>query len=182
MVIKTLIKNKVINVTRAKEKSNKNANNFIHILNLILNNKHKVNNNYFSDIISLNISAKKFKYELGNYELTGGNLALIQTSFGTNWQINIKDKILFLEDVGEKGYKVDRILYHLKSTLKLEDVKAIIFGEFIKSDEYINFAINDFANQNSEIPIYRTNKIGHGKNNFPIIYNKKGLIDIKLSP
>ena len=61
-------------------------------------------------------------------------------------------------------------------------VKAIVFGEFIKSDEYMNFAINDFANQNSEIPMYITNKIGHGKNNFPVVYNKKGLIDIKLSP
>ena len=46
----------------------------------------------------------------------------------------------------------------------------------------MNFAINDFANQNSEIPMYITNKIGHGKNNFPVVYNKKGLIDIKLSP
>ena len=89
---------------------------------------------------------------------------------------------MFLEDVGEEGYKVDRMLYHLKSTLELEDVKAIVFGEFIKSDEYMNFAINDFANQNSEIPMYITNKIGHGKNNFPVVYNKKGLIDIKLSP
>jgi muramoyltetrapeptide carboxypeptidase len=163
-------------------KNNKNANNFIHVLNLVLNNRRTVNDNYFSDIIPLNISAKKFKDKFDNYELTGGNLAIIQTSFGTNWQINIKDKILFLEDVGEEGYKVDRMLYHLKSTLELEDVKAIVFGEFIKSDEYMNFAINDFANQNSEIPMYITNKIGHGKNNFPVVYNKKGLIDIKLSP
>ena len=153
-------------------KNNKNINNFIQVLNLVLNDKYTINDNCFDGITPLNISAKKFKDKLNNYELTGGNLAIIQTSFGTNWEIDTRDKILFLEDVGEEGYKVDRMLYHLKSTLKLENVKAIIFGEFIKSDEYINFAINDFANQNSEIPIYRTNKIGHGKNNFPVVYNR----------
>ena len=153
-------------------KNNKNINNFIQVLNLVLNDKYTINDNYFDDITPLNISAKKFKDKLDNYELTGGNLAIIQTSFGTNWQINIKDKILFLEDVGEEGYKVDRMLYHLKSTLKLGDAKAIIFGEFIRSDEYVNFAVNDFANQNSEIPMYKTNKIGHGKNNFPLVYNR----------
>jgi muramoyltetrapeptide carboxypeptidase len=77
-----------------------------------------------------------------------------------------------LEDVGEDGYKIDRMLYHLKSALKLEDSKAIIFGEFSNSDKYADFAISNFANQNFKIPIYKTNKIGHGKNNFPIIYNK----------
>ena len=154
-------------------KDNKNANNFLSIFNLILNNNPIVNDSILSDITPLNILAKRFKEELSYHNLTGGNLALIQTSIGTNWQINIQDKILFLEDVGEDGYKIDRILYHLKSALKLEDVKAIIFGEFIKSDKYADFAINNFANQNPTIPIYKTNKIGHGKNNFPIIYNKK---------
>ena len=90
---------------------------------------------------------------------------------GTSWQIDIKNKVLFLEDIGEAGYKIDRMLNHISSVLNIRSAKAIIFGEFVNSDEFIDFTISNFVNLNSSIPIYKTGKLGHGKYNLPVIYN-----------
>ena len=112
--------------------------------------------------------------------ITGGNLALITSSIGTIWEINTNNKILFLEDVGERGYKVDRMLLQLQQAGKFSDVKAIVFGNFSSSDRYVNYAIRNFAENHSNIPCYKTNKIGHGYFNYPIIYNKETKIQFKV--
>ena len=63
-------------------------------------------------------------------QLIGGNLSLICSSLGTKYEINTKNKILFLEEVGEVPYKVDRMLTHLKQSGKLKDANGIILGDF----------------------------------------------------
>ena len=62
--------------------------------------------------------------------LTGGNLAIIAASLGTPYEIDTKDKILFLEDVDEKIGSLDRMLTHLKYSGKLDDCNGIILGNF----------------------------------------------------
>ena len=63
-------------------------------------------------------------------QLVGGNLSLICSSLGTKYEINTKNKILFLEEVEEVPYKVDRMLTHLKQSGKLKDANGIILGAF----------------------------------------------------
>ena len=63
-------------------------------------------------------------------KLIGGNLSLICSSLGTKYEINTKNKILFLDEVGEVPYKVDRMLTHLKQSGKLKDANGIILGDF----------------------------------------------------
>ena len=65
-----------------------------------------------------------------NGALTGGNLAIIVTTLGTKYEIDTKDKILFLEDVDEETGSLNRMLTHLKYAGKLDDCKAVIFGNF----------------------------------------------------
>ena len=62
--------------------------------------------------------------------LTGGNLAIIVTTLGTKYEIDTKDKILFLEDVDEETGSLNRMLTHLKYAGKLDDCKAVVFGNF----------------------------------------------------
>lgn len=107
--------------------------------------------------------------------LTGGNLAMVETSIGTDWEIKTKDKILFFEDDGEKGYKIDRILNHLKQAGLLNDVRAIVFGDFTDGDEFVELALQRFANEIA-VPVFKTDEFGHGIKNYPMIYNAKSTI------
>lgn len=61
--------------------------------------------------------------------LTGGNLTLISTTLGTPFEIDTKGKIVFIEDVDEQPYSVDRMLTHLKLAGKLDAAAGIVFGE-----------------------------------------------------
>ena len=63
--------------------------------------------------------------------LTGGNMAIIVTTLGTQYEIDTKDKILFLEDVDEEIGSLNRMLTHLKYAGKFSDCKAVVFGNFV---------------------------------------------------
>ena len=62
--------------------------------------------------------------------LCGGNLSLVQQSVGTPYAIDTKDRILFLEDVGEKPYRVDAMLTQLKNSGKLKECAGIVLGYY----------------------------------------------------
>ncbi len=119
----------------------------------------------------LNDEAKIYQ---GKGPLSGGNLSVIQCSLGTKFELKSKNKILMIEDVGERGYKVDKMLYHLQMTKALNGVKAIIFGDFVSGDEptgenYIDFALMRFA-LSSKIPVFKCMDFGHGKINRPLLF------------
>ena len=62
-------------------------------------------------------------------QLIGGNLSLISTLMGTEFEIDTKGKILFIEDVDEQPYNLDRMLTQLRLAGKFTDAAGIIFGE-----------------------------------------------------
>lgn len=73
------------------------------------------------------------KSEIGgilNGSLVGGNLCLICSTLGTPYEIDTKDKILFIEEVGEVPYKIDRMLTQLLLSKKLQQCSGIILGQF----------------------------------------------------
>lgn len=61
--------------------------------------------------------------------LIGGNLTLISTTMGTPYEIDTRGRILFLEDVGEQPYSIDRMLTQLRLAGKLDEAAGVIFGE-----------------------------------------------------
>ncbi len=63
-------------------------------------------------------------------ELLGGNLALLTHIIGTKSNINTKNKILFIEDIGEYKYNIDRMLIQLKRAGKLDELGGLIIGSF----------------------------------------------------
>lgn len=104
--------------------------------------------------------------------LVGGNLSLLQTSIGTLWQVDGRDKILFIEEVAERGYRIDRMLEHLQQAGIFHPIKAIILGDFTGGNEpngssLVNPVLERFANAQS-IPIVRIQGIGHGHVNHPL--------------
>ena len=64
--------------------------------------------------------------------LAGGNLSLLTHLTGTPSEINTKNKILFIEDMGEYIYNIDRMIYQLKRNGKLDCFSALIGGNLPK--------------------------------------------------
>lgn len=62
--------------------------------------------------------------------IIGGNLSLIVNSIGSPYEIDTKGKILFIEEIGESTYKIDRMLTQLILSNKLQDAEGIILGDF----------------------------------------------------
>ncbi|MDQ8039077.1 MAG: LD-carboxypeptidase [Rickettsiella sp.] len=117
--------------------------------------------------------------------ITGGTLTLIQTSLGTPWQIDAKNKILFFEEVNEPAYRIDRMLQHLQQSGLFQQVKAILFGDFTftaKSsshapDHLIQFILKRFAKA-QPFPVLNIPGIGHGKTNRSLPLGTKADIDL----
>ena len=61
-------------------------------------------------------------------ELVGGNLALIYALLGTKYSFDFKDKILFIEDIGEKFYALDRMIMSLELAGVFRKIKGLIVG------------------------------------------------------
>lgn len=104
-------------------------------------------------------------------ELTGGNLSLITFSLGTPFAIETKGKVLFLEEVNEEPYRIDRMLTHLKLAGKLHGVKGIVFGPMVACKPRArrrSFSVSDvlarFAGE-EDIPCFATFPSGHGREN-----------------
>lgn len=60
--------------------------------------------------------------------LCGGNLSLLAASLGTPWEIDTRGKLLFLEDIGEKTYRVDGMLTQLRNAGKFADCAGVLLG------------------------------------------------------
>lgn len=69
-----------------------------------------------------------------NGVIIGGNLALIVATMGTPYEIDTKDKILLLEEIGEEPYRVDRMLTQLALAGKFQDATGIILGDWNNCD------------------------------------------------
>lgn len=98
-------------------------------------------------------------------KLVGGNLSLIVSTISTPYEIDFKNNILFIEEVNESVYSVDRMLSQLISCGKLKNVCGIILGQFTncKTDKDsfdINYIIKDRL-ENLKIPIITGFPAGH---------------------
>jgi muramoyltetrapeptide carboxypeptidase len=62
--------------------------------------------------------------------LVGGNLAMIGSTLGSRYEIELDNAILFIEDVGETPQKIDRLLTQLRLAGKLAQLKGILIGDF----------------------------------------------------
>jgi muramoyltetrapeptide carboxypeptidase len=108
---------------------------------------------------------------------SGGCISVLQTSIGTPWQIDGRDKILFLEDVNEAPYRLDRLLVHLANAGILQQAKAFVFGDFGENNEVeartmeamLNEVINNyFPSRGIQLPAFRLRGFAHGFANKPL--------------
>lgn len=67
--------------------------------------------------------------------LTGGNLAILAHLTGSISEVDTTDKILFIEDIGEHLYNVDRLMLNLKRAGKLDNIAALLVGSFTDMED-----------------------------------------------
>ena len=114
--------------------------------------------------------------------LMGGNLSILQSSLGAAWLPPfLKPFILFLEDVGEEDYRIDRALHHLFFAGALKRAKALVFGDFspVKEQRLRNRVLRSFS-EFSSIPMATGLPCGHLKANMALPLGAPA--ELKLSP
>lgn len=108
-------------------------------------------------------------------ELVGGNISILYSLLGSKSSINTKDKILFIEDLDEYLYHIDRMLYNIKRNGYFENVRGIIVGSMRDMhDNEIPFGQNEVQiitaiMKEYNIPIAFEFCAGHQKDNRTLI-------------
>ena len=106
--------------------------------------------------------------------LVGGNLSQVAHLIGTSSDIKTKNKILFIEDVGEYIYNIDRMMYQLKRSGKLDNLSGLIVGKFTemkdtgipfgqRPDEVIRDIVKDY-----DYPVCFNFPVSHEKENYAL--------------
>lgn len=107
-------------------------------------------------------------------ELVGGNLSLLVHLIGTASEFNTKRKILFLEDIGEQLYNIDRMLWQLKRAGKLNKLSGLILGGFTDckdTDRPFGKTLTEILQEHIEhlrIPVCFNAPVSHEKENYAL--------------
>ena len=114
----------------------------------------------------------------GSGQLVGGNLSLICATMGTPYELDTRGKILFLEEVGEEPYRIDRMLTQLELAGKFAEVKGIIFGQSVECvprayqpSFYCTFSLEEILMEKfkeMQVPVLYNLTCGHGKDCFTL--------------
>lgn len=124
-------------------------------------------------------------------ELVGGNLALIYALLGTKYSFDFKDKILFIEDIGENFYALDRMIMSLELAGVFTKIKGLIVGGMTnmgdeKDNKQYEESFDEFANQliadrisKYNFPVVFDFPNGHIKDNRPLIIGSN--VNIKVN-
>ncbi len=117
-------------------------------------------------------------------ELVGGNISILYSLLGSKSSIDTKGKILFIEDLDEYLYHIDRMMYNLKRNGYFENVKGIIVGSMADMhDNEIPFGQNEVQiitaiAKEYNIPIAFEFPAGHQKDNRTLILGSKVAFEV----
>jgi len=115
-------------------------------------------------------------------EVIGGCLSVVVAMIGTPYEPRFDGRILFLEDTGEKAYRIDRMLVQLRQSGALSRVAGIVFGAIraIDGNEQETQLIARFAAEQTAglgCPVLYGIEAGHGTENFTIPFGVVARID-----
>lgn len=105
--------------------------------------------------------------------LVGGNLSVISDLVGTPFDVIKPRRILFIEDVNEPIYKIERMLYQLRLSGVLADLAGLIVGKFSGCAPDADFAsVNDIVadlTRDYNYPVAYDIPVGHVTHNIPLV-------------
>lgn len=118
-------------------------------------------------------------------EIVGGNLAIISTLCGTDDELMTKGKILFIEDIGEAVYAIDRMMWQLQKAGKLHHLKGLIIGGMTAmKDSAVPFgksveALIRESVEQYEFPVCFNFPAGHIDDNRAILFGAKARLSVR---
>ena len=118
-------------------------------------------------------------------EIVGGNLSIIYSLQGTPYALNFKDKILFLEDVSEYMYHIDRMLRSLDLAAAFSGLRALIVGDFSETkdnDRPFGKSVEDMfieIGKRNNIPVVFGLKTGHGDPTLSLPLERKAKLKVE---
>jgi muramoyltetrapeptide carboxypeptidase len=138
----------------------------------------------FGEALSYNIISSKYnKKGIAEGQVVGGNLSILASMLGSKSQLDTKGKILFIEEIGEYKYSVDRMLQSLKRAGYFKNVNGLIFGDFssMKSNSTkwgssIEQLILNVVPKN--IPVMFNFPAGHKADNRALIFGRKAKLSV----
>jgi muramoyltetrapeptide carboxypeptidase len=113
-------------------------------------------------------------------ELMGGCLSILVTTLGTPYEIETAGKILFIEDVGEKPYRIERVLTHLRMAGKLDALAGLVFGSFTECEAESERGLKEIVEEhfhNAPYPVIAGFPAGHGEENLLLPFGVKMTLD-----
>jgi len=122
---------------------------------------------------------------IGEGRLIGGCLSVLVTTLGTPFALDTKDAILFIEDIGEKPYRIDRMLTQLKQAGKLDSLAGVIFGEMKScrgetNDPSLLLSVIDDLFAGYDYPVGFGLPAGHEGENFTLPLGTQVRLDTRL--
>ena len=117
-------------------------------------------------------------------EIVGGNLTMLTNSIGTPTQLNTEGRILFIEDIDERMYRVDRMIVHMKRAGMFDKLKGLIVGHFtsISETEEFGYSLEELIISHTEkfsFPICFGAPVGHVMPNYPIIVGREYSLQVE---
>lgn len=117
--------------------------------------------------------------------LMGGNLTVLQSTLATPTEFSAAGKILFLEELAERAYRIDRILQQFSQAKKISKASAVVFGDFLNCHEpdgkkLYPLVLKDWAEKQS-CPVFWNLKAGHADIQHPLFFNTSCEISRKSS-
>lgn len=108
-------------------------------------------------------------------KVVGGNLMVVTSTIGTPYQLKTEGKILFLEELSERAYRIDRCLQQMRQAGLFTKAKAVVFGDFTNCDEpnkdnFVQAVFEDFF-KDLNIPVFTGVESGHGELQRPVFFN-----------
>ena len=116
-------------------------------------------------------------------ELVGGNLTVVVSMLGTSYEPNWKGKLLFLEEISEEPYRVDRMLWQMKQAGVFNQINGLILGSFRKcnpEEPERSFTLDQIFEQHFRevsFPVYQGASFGHIAPKFTLPIGVKAEMD-----
>ncbi len=153
----------------------------LHHKEAVLTFKNILFGNSVSYVIKQNKNNKK---GIAKGKIIGGNLSILQSICGTPYSINKEKYLLFIEEIGEYKYHIDRMLHTLKLNGVLKNCSGLIVGNFTnikKNDPLFGETIEEIilnTTKEYSFPICFDFPAGHIGNNNPIIFGKDAILQV----